>query len=105
MGHENGADINMKSTKRLGSGTFFQTPVTVAAEFGHFSIVNYLIENGAIVRNDPELIPTAAKGWIENGYLRIVKYLHEQGADINAQNHMGDTGLKEAAYGGNFPIV
>ena len=103
--HENGADINMKSTKRLVSGTFFQTPVTVAAEFGHFSIVNYLVENGAMVRNDPELIPSAADGRIEKGYLRIIKYLHQRGADIHAQDRKGDTGLTEAALNGNFPII
>merc|ERR1712194_295429 len=105
--HENGADINMKSKNRLISETYFLSPVRVAAEFGHFSIVKYLVENGAIIRGDPYLIPSAADmhSGFENGYLRIIKYLHEHGADIHAQNHNGQTGLLKAAKGGNFPIV
>ena len=64
-----------------------------------------MVENGAIIRGDEQLIPSAARGGLENGYLRIIKYLHEHGADIDAKPNLGMTGLGEAAYGGNFPIV
>ena len=51
-------------------------------------------------------IDTYSSCWFAwNGYLRIIKYFHEHGADIHAQDLHGQTGLYKAAQGGNFPIV
>ena len=44
----------------------------MAAEFGHFSIVKYLAENEAKIDDNPELIPVAAEGWLEPGYIKVL---------------------------------
>ena len=101
---ENGANVNVKSKSNTYDSDY-ETPIQKAAQFGHLSIVKYLVENGAKIADDPELIPEAADGWLEPGYLKIVQYLHENGADINSRSPLGNTGLKQAANGGNFPLV
>lgn len=71
----------------------------VAAENGHFSIVQYLVEKGVDFHAEHENALRIAAG---DGYLDIVKYLVKNGANIHAK---GEEALINAAYHGHLNIV
>lgn len=72
---ELGADINYETV----DGNEFNTPLTYAANNGHFDVVKYLIEHGAD-KNDYYLA-TALVESVKNRHNEIAIYLVEQGAN------------------------
>ena len=69
------------------------TPLHLAAENGHLSVVEYLVNQKADInakeQNDCAPLHLAAR----NGHLNVVEYLINQKADINAKNKDGKTPL------------
>lgn len=81
------------------------TPLALAAQEGHYSIVRVLLQNGARqrVRNDggcTALIMSAI-----HGHERVAKLLMDFGAEIDASDCNGVTSLYSAALKGHFAVV
>ncbi len=84
---EAGFDINKESLDKV-------TLLGLAARNGYFGLVKILVESGAVVnqistdRNNTPLMDAASEGHVE-----IVRYLIENGADIEIQSKSGQTAL------------
>ena len=82
-------------------------PLGLAAFFGHRTIVEFLLKNGADVktaaRNAQKV--TALHGAVARRDVEIVKMLLEAGADPNARQERGFAPLHDAAANGIAPLV
>lgn len=78
-----------------------KTPLRLAAENGHRSIVEHLIEKGAAIDTDNSPLCEAAR----NGHEAVVRLLINKGADIDLADSSGCTALTAAASGGHEAIV
>jgi hypothetical protein len=82
-------------------------PLGLAAFFGHRTIVEFLLTNGADVnlsaRNAQKV--TALHAGATRGDAEIVRMLLEAGADANARQERGFVPLHSAAANGNAPVV
>jgi ankyrin repeat protein len=82
-------------------------PLGLAAFFGHRTIVEFLLKNGADVkataRNAQKV--TALHGAVARRDVEIVKMLLEAGADPNALQERGFVPLHDAAANGNAGLV
>lgn len=79
--------VNQKSNYGYGN-----TPLTIAAYYGHYEIAKILIDNGARVDSD------ALTAAIEAGNIYVVRLLLENGANVNHPNEKGSTPLRQALY-------
>ena len=88
-----GADVHLKD---FDGFTALLYAITSDSDFA-LDILRFLIQNGADfnTRNREEATPLMLASW--NGYLDKVKFLTEQGADVDAQDENGDTALHYAA--------
>ena len=59
------------------------TMLHAAAHAGHLEVVTFLLNNGAFISTVNDVHLTALQIAAENGHLRVVKALHEAGADAN----------------------
>jgi len=87
--------VNINKENRWGG-----TPLYYAYKNGNENVVKYLIELGAIVNNKRTLynsngIPLfdACSNGNETIVKYLIKYLIEQGANINVKNKHGETAL------------
>jgi uncharacterized protein len=81
--------------------------VALAAFFGHFDVVRYLVEKGADI-NAPATNGTgynALTGAVASGHTDIVKWLLEKGANANYRYGTGYSPLLTAAANGHREIV
>ena len=62
------------------------TPLHLAAQQGHFSVVDYLVNQKADINPKSKYNSTPLHYAAENGHLSVVEYLINQKADINANN-------------------
>lgn len=69
-------------TKRADS-TGEQSLVSLAAEYGHLALVEYLVSKGAGIKKDENNGNDAAMKAAYNGHFEVVKFLVEQGIDVN----------------------
>jgi ankyrin repeat protein len=82
-------------------------PLGLAAFFGHHTIVEFLLKNGADVRlaaRNAQKV-TALHGAVARRDLQIVNMLLEAGADPNARQERGFAPLHDAAANGSIPLV
>ncbi|MBO1582565.1 ankyrin repeat domain-containing protein [Bacillus sp. XF8] len=83
------------------------TPLHLAAYFGHKEIANFLLKKGANLhikaKNRNENTPLQAA--IANKKIEMATFLIGQGADVNAVQSGGWTGLHEAVLLGDEEIV
>ncbi|MDM5268257.1 ankyrin repeat domain-containing protein [Bacillus wiedmannii] len=87
---ESGMDIN------LNEGVPKSAPIAHAASEGEMGIVEYLLDNGAILDvSDPNRNPLFSA--IYGGHFNIVKYLVQSGIDITVK-YTGDTMKDMGAY-------
>ena len=81
------------------------SPLSVAAQYGHLTVVQYLLEQGAdkekANNNGASPLFLAA----QNGHLGVVQKLLEQGANVNKANNVGVSPLWIAAYYGHLVVV
>lgn len=98
----NNAKVNLES---LTSGI---TPLIVASAWGHFEIVQLLLEKGAaaVVNYNSEDYGNPLFWAAGNGHLNIVEYLIEKKADVNLGTmENGSTPLMIATLQNNFEIM
>jgi ankyrin repeat protein len=98
----NNAKVNLES---LTSGI---TPLIVASAWGHFEIVQLLLEKGAaaVVNYNSEDYGNPLFWAAGNGHLNIVEYLIEKKADVNLGTmESGSTPLMIATLQNNFEII
>ena len=74
----------------------FSTPLHNAANNGHLSVVEYLVNQKADINAKDEYNSTPLHSAAQNGHLSVVEYLVNQKADINAQDRLGETPLGKA---------
>jgi ankyrin repeat protein len=99
----NGADINLLTRNAVGND---RTPLHIASELGHASILTYLLEQGADVQKRTVHGETALHGvrlFVKDE--SVVKTLIEYGADVNAVTEFGATPLHAAAMLGSKSII
>ncbi|KAM5381160.1 hypothetical protein ACJZ2D_003076 [Fusarium nematophilum] len=94
-----GASVNEADKQR-------RRPLVRASERGQLAAAKILVENGAYVnrRGGVGLISPILQAMI-NGHERMVRFLAEEGADINAYDRQGRTALSVAAERGQDAIV
>lgn len=101
-----------------------RTPLHCAAQSGHLEIVQLLLERGAKIdegaagaakeisvetdvgkKFSGDVLARTALQWAAKmGYLNVIDFLIEQGADVNAVNFSHETALGLAALMGHFEI-
>ena len=110
---ENGAYVDETDSE------FKETPLAIAADFGHLDIVKLLYEHGADINKITSEFFCALKFASCRGNLSIVKYLLENGANpnleiqekehptqgIDYQDHMFLTPIFSAAQEGHVDVV
>ncbi|MBN1505865.1 MAG: ankyrin repeat domain-containing protein [Sedimentisphaerales bacterium] len=89
------------ATSESGGGMALQR----AIHHGHFTIVEFLVDNGADVNATDMNGETALHHASRKGDLEVVSLLLQQGASVNATNHKGQTALHLVASGKNWEIV
>ena len=95
----NGARLIVKGNK------VSETPLHLAANFGHLEAVRVLIASGAILEIPADDGHTALMDAAFEGHLDVVKTLVESGAQITKTCVYGETALHEAAQGGQDKVL
>jgi hypothetical protein len=90
---EEKADINSEENENN------YTALEIATKEGYLSIVQYLFEKGANIKNDNDFSLSLAA---EKGYFEIVQFLHEKGCSEGIKSN--ET-IGEAARRGHFKVV
>ena len=84
----------------------FETPLRLAADAGHLSVVRALVESGADVNaEDPYLFRTALMYAAGHGHEQVVRYLASKGATVDTADDFGDNALHRAVDGGHLETV
>jgi ankyrin repeat protein len=77
-----------------------ETAADIAAYSGHLPVLQYLLDKGAVLKDDT--IFKATRG----GHLKTVEFLIKKGFDVNTPGaNRGKTLLMEAAWWGHLPLV
>lgn len=70
-----------------------RTPLSIAASYGHETIVRLLLEHGAHVNSRTHCGDTPLLLAVKDGHESVVRLLLEKGADINSKDRLGCTPL------------
>ena len=86
-------------------GSFYRTPLLIAAERGHAEMVLWLLDQGA----DPEAQDPLERDALHlaslEGHIAIVSILLDRGFDVNRRDGGGFVSLMIAAYAGHVGVV
>ncbi|XP_021368628.1 tankyrase-1-like [Mizuhopecten yessoensis] len=83
-----------------------QTVLHIAAEKGHFSIVEFLVHRGGVdVNTENSDRATALDLALRNGHLEVADTLLDGGANADHQDARGSTPLHKACASGNMQLV
>lgn len=91
-------DINQRDLKG-------KTPLFLAAQSGHVSVVRELLAHGAEKERINRLGRTPLHTAIDNGHLKVVRALLDAGANLEAKDIEGDSPLTRAILTGHLSIV
>lgn len=94
-----GVDINAKDNKNEW------TALHIASSFGHLNVVEYLVEQGALIDLVDYQEFTSLLHAALSGKILILEYLINQGANINSIDNMGRSALHLAALTGELDVV
>jgi len=83
----------------IGIQLDYEYSLKYASKYGHFRVVQYLVEKGADIHTQDNYSLRISS---TNGYLSIVQYLVENGADIHANYNES---LLAASEDGHLPVV
>lgn len=90
----------------IDANGFLGTPLFSASEFGHFHVVEFLIQSHADVNlGSWEKKATPLMVASEEGYIKIVKALISANAEINRQTKCGSSALYLASTGNYLEVV
>ena len=78
-------------------------PLCVAAKYGHYEIIKYIIEDLGVDPNSTNC--NVLNCSCSNGNLEIIKYLLEKGCDINKPDEDGVVPLIDAINSGRLSVV
>ncbi|XP_062585227.1 ankyrin-3-like [Saccostrea cucullata] len=81
------------------------TPLIIASQNGHYSTVQFLLENGANVTETNRLKISPLHFAAENGHLEIVQLLLKNNAGVNSCSKRESSPLIRASYRGHNDIV
>jgi len=104
----NGTNVDEKYQKDEydeWGGMMNLTPLHFAAENGHLSIVEYLVNQKADIDAKTSFNETPLHSAVRNGHLSVVEYLVNQKADINAKDEYDSIPLHLAAINGHLSVV
>ena len=82
-----------------------RTPLYLAATEGHVNVMEYLVENGAVVNTKAEDGSTPLLQAARNKHDDVVSFLIEKKADVNVKDEDNMTPLHFAAKRGNYKAV
>ena len=101
----NGTNVNSKD--HLNNGWHYRNSIALhyAAQQGHLSVVEYLVNQKADINAKTQKDSTPLHYAAQNGYLNVVEYLVNQKADINAKDEDNSTPLHKAAWNGYLSVV
>ncbi|KAJ8125069.1 hypothetical protein O1611_g8571 [Lasiodiplodia mahajangana] len=85
-------------------GIRFETPLQLAARYGHIDIAQLLLEQGHDINDCGRSYGTALAAAASGGQTDMIKFLLEHGANINAYGGDYGTALAAAAYYGRTKI-
>lgn len=88
-----GADLNRRMSYGMYKGA---TPLMIAVYHHQLEIIQFLIENQAMIEAKNHQDSTVLISAAQMGTQTILEYLINQGADVNVQNLFGRTALMEA---------
>ena len=106
----NGTNVNERSPildTYNGWLMFKSTPLHWAAQYGHLSVVEYLVYQKADINAQSSGYPSGTPLHLaaHNGHLSVVEYLVNQKADINAKDNICRTPLHYAAENDHLSVV
>ncbi|KAH0556261.1 hypothetical protein GP486_005815, partial [Trichoglossum hirsutum] len=97
-----GRDIAISIDSR---DSYRQTPLMLAAEYGHNIVVKLLLDKGADINTQGDFYGSALGAASFGGHELIVKLLLNKGADVNAQGGQWGSALQAASAKGHEQIV
>jgi ankyrin repeat protein len=80
------------------------TPLIIAAMYGHVEICKLLLDHGAKIESKDDNGFTPLLSACQNGHLSVISLLIARGADVEARTNDGITPLMNAAYYGHVEI-
>jgi len=81
------------------------TPLHFSSRYGHLHVVEYLVNQKAVINSKDNEYRTPLHCAAINGHHRVVEYLVNQKADINAKDKFNRTPLHYSASNGHLSIV
>ena len=82
-----------------------QTPIRFACKTGNIELVEYLINNGAKIEDNPDDGITPLIQASRSNHYDLVKFLIEKGANVNAYARDKEFALNQAIKNGNYDII